>query len=77
MLITIKKSLQLYYKQQMLIKDLKETKEELEKKNKEIQELENENIEISKKRQRKPSWNRGKHSVLLQDSGKTALHRPA
>lgn len=50
MLITIKKSLQLYYKQQMLIKDLKETKEELEKKNKEIQELENENIEISKKR---------------------------
>ena len=40
MLITIKKSLQLYYKQQMLIKDLKETKEELEKKN----------IEISKKR---------------------------
>lgn len=34
----------------MLIKDLKETKEELEKKNKEIQELENENIEISKKR---------------------------
>lgn len=50
MLITIQKSLQLYYKQQMLIKDLKETKEELEKKNKEIQELENENIEISKKR---------------------------
>lgn len=50
MLITIKKSLQLYYKQQMLIKDLKETKEELEKKNKEIQKLENENIEISKKR---------------------------
>ena len=30
MLITIKKSLQLYYKQQMLIKDLKETKEVLE-----------------------------------------------
>lgn len=50
MLITIQKSLQLYYKQQMLIKDLKETKEELEKKNKEIQKLENENIEISKKR---------------------------
>lgn len=50
MLITIQKSLQLYYKQQMLIKDLNETREELEKKKKEIAELEAENIEISKKR---------------------------
>ena len=50
MFITIKKSLQLYYKQKMLIKDLNETREELEKKKKEIAELEAENIEISKKR---------------------------
>ena len=50
MIITIFKSLQLYYKQQMLIKDLNETREELEKKKKEIAELEAENIEISKKR---------------------------
>ena len=46
---TIQKSLQLYYKQQMLIKDLTETKEELENKKKEIEELEAENIRISKK----------------------------
>ena len=38
MIITIFKSLQLYYKQQMLIKDLNETREELEKKKKEIAE---------------------------------------
>lgn len=50
MFITIQKSLQLYYKQNMLIKDLKETKEELENKKKEIAELEAENIRISKKR---------------------------
>lgn len=50
MIITIFKSIQLYYKQQMLIKDLNETREELEKKKKEIAELEAENIEISKKR---------------------------
>lgn len=50
MFITIQKSLQLYYKQKMLIKDLKETKEELENKKKEIAELEAENIRISKKR---------------------------
>ena len=49
MFITIQKSLQLYYKQQMLIKDLNETKEELENKKKEIAELEEENIRISKK----------------------------
>ena len=46
---TIQKSLQLYYKQKMLIKDLIETKEELENKKKEIEELEAENIRISKK----------------------------
>lgn len=50
MFVIIQKSLQLYYKQQMLIKDLNETREELEKKKKEIAELEAENIEISKKR---------------------------
>lgn len=50
MCITIQKSLQLYYKQKMLIKDLNETKEELENKKKEIEELEAENIRISKKR---------------------------
>ena len=49
MMMTIQKSLQLYYKQQMLIKDLNETKEELENKKKEIAELEEENIRISKK----------------------------
>ena len=36
MFITIQKSLQLYYKQRMLVKDLEETKEELENKKKEI-----------------------------------------
>lgn len=46
---TIQKSLQMYYKQKMLIKDLIETKEELENKKKEIEELETENIRISKK----------------------------
>ena len=49
MLIIVPKSLQLYYKQKMLIKDLTETKEELENKKKEIEELEAENIRISKK----------------------------
>jgi len=47
--ITIQKSLQLYYKQKLLQKDLDETKEELTKKVKEIEELEKENLEISKK----------------------------
>lgn len=49
MFITIQKSLQLYYKQKMLIKDLEETKKEIENKTKEIAELEAENIKISKK----------------------------
>ena len=37
MIVTIKKSLQLYYKQKMLIKDLEETKAELENKRKEVE----------------------------------------
>ena len=49
MFTTIKKSLQLYYKQKLLVKELDETKEELSKKVKEIEDLEKENIEISKK----------------------------
>ena len=44
MFITIKKSLNLYYKQKMLIKELEETKTELNSKNKEIEELEKENL---------------------------------
>lgn len=49
MFITIQKSLQLYYKQKLLQKDLVETKEELANKIKEIEELEKENLAISKK----------------------------
>lgn len=49
MFITIQKSLQLYYKQKLLEQELSRTKEELENKNKEIEELEAENIKISKK----------------------------
>ena len=48
MFITIQKSLKLYYKQKMLIKDLNETKEDLENKKKEIEELEKENLNFSK-----------------------------
>ncbi len=48
MFITIQKSLKLYYKQKMLIKDLNETKEELENKKKEVEELEEENLNFSK-----------------------------
>ena len=48
MFITIQKSLQLYYKQKMLIKDLEETKAELENKRKEVEELEKENLNFSK-----------------------------
>lgn len=48
MFITIQKSLQLYYKQKILIQDLNETKAELESKKKEIEELEKENLEYSK-----------------------------
>lgn len=48
MFITIQKSLQLYYKQKILIQNLHETKAELESKKKEIEELEKENLEYSK-----------------------------
>ena len=48
MFITIQKSLQMYYKQKMLIKDLEEIKKELEEKKKEVAELEKENLEFSK-----------------------------
>ena len=49
MFITIQKTLTMYYKHKMLIKDLNETKDELDKKIKEVEKLEQENIEISKK----------------------------
>ena len=49
MYITIKKSLQLYYKQKLLVQDLNETKKELEEKKEEIKELENENFSFKKK----------------------------
>ena len=48
MFITIQKSLQLYYKQKLLIQDLEETKKELDEKKKEVEELEKENLEFSK-----------------------------
>lgn len=49
MVITIQKSLQLYYKQKMLVKDLEETKTELEEKNNRIKELEKEIIKSGKR----------------------------
>ena len=49
MFITIQKSLQLHYKQKLLIQDLNETKEELEKKKQEVEQLEKENLSFSKK----------------------------
>ena len=48
MFITIKQSFDLYYKQNLLEKDLKETKDELEAKKKEVEKLEKENLEFSK-----------------------------
>lgn len=48
MYITIQKSLQMYYKQRLLIQELDETKKELENKKKEINELEQENLNFSK-----------------------------
>ncbi len=48
MFITIQKSIKQYYKQKMLIQELKETKEELENKKEEIKELEQENLNFSK-----------------------------
>ena len=49
MLITIQKTLQLYYRQKLLVKELEEVKCELEKKTKEVEELEKENLSFSKK----------------------------
>lgn len=49
MFITIQKSLQLYYKQKLLIQDLTETKEELEKTKSELKQVEEENLGLSKK----------------------------
>ena len=49
MIVTIQKSLQLYYKQKMLVKDLEETKTELEEKNNRIKELEKEIIKSGKR----------------------------
>ncbi len=49
MIITIKKSLDAYYKQTLLIQDLKDTKLKLEEKTKEIEKLEKENLEIGKR----------------------------
>lgn len=48
MFVTIKKSIELNYKQKLLIQDLTETKKELQSKNQRIQELEKENLKISK-----------------------------
>ena len=47
--VTIKKSLNLYYKQKMLIQELEDTKLELDSKNKEIKELETENLTFKKR----------------------------
>ena len=49
MFITIKKALNLYYKQKMLIQELEDTKLELDNKNKEIKELETENLTFKKR----------------------------
>ena len=49
LLFTIKKSIEAYYKQKLLIQDLEETKRELEDKKKEVEELEAENLSFSKK----------------------------
>lgn len=49
MLINIKKSFELYYKQKLLIKDLDETKEELAKTKEELAKAEKENLEASKR----------------------------
>lgn len=49
MFVTIQKSLQLYYKQKLLIQDLNETKEELEKTKNDLKQVEEENLGLSKK----------------------------
>lgn len=48
MFITIKKSIQLYYKQRLVIQDLEETKKELKDKKGEIKELEKEILNFNK-----------------------------
>jgi len=48
-IVIIKKSIEAYYKQKLLIQDLNETKKELEEKKKEVEELEKENLSFSKK----------------------------
>ena len=48
MFITIKKSLQLYYKKNLLIKELNDTKNELESKKQEIEQMETDHILITK-----------------------------
>ena len=48
MFITIKQSFDLYYKQNLLTKDLEQTKAELEERKQEIDKLERENLEFSK-----------------------------
>ena len=48
MFLTIKQSFDLYYKQNLLVKDLEKTKKELEEKKQEIAKLERENLEFSK-----------------------------
>lgn len=47
--VIIKKSIEAYYKQKLLIQDLNETKKELDEKKKEIEELEAEILNFSKK----------------------------
>lgn len=49
MFITIQKSLQLYYKQKLLIQNFEENNKEIENKNKEIKELEKENLDLAKR----------------------------
>ena len=49
LIVTIQKLLTLYYKHNLLVKELTDTKAELDKKNEEILNLEKENIELSKK----------------------------
>lgn len=49
MFISIQKSIQLYYKQKLLVKELNEAKDELTKKKKEVEELEQENLDFSEK----------------------------
>lgn len=49
MILIIKKSFQVYYKQKLMIKQLEETEEELKEKEEEIKKLEQENLSFSKR----------------------------